>query len=375
MIEIVIGGDVCPIGGIADAFEKGNARDIFHDLTEVISCADLSVVNLECPLISHQTPIFKDPVLGADVKCIRGFTRAGWDVLNLANNHSFDHGERGLRETIMTVQGAGLSVVGAGENIEEARQPFVREIGGKRIVIYAVAEREFSIADEKTAGANPMDLISFLYAIQEYKEHGVFVVLVHGGKEYYSYPSPEMVRRCHFMVDMGADAVICCHAHCPLPWEIYAGRPIVYGMGNLIFETERKKPATWNEGYLVKLKINSDRIDFEVIPYIQSRDESGAQRMGLAESKLFFEKMQRKTDEVKNTALLIERWRRYCYEQKDKYLIVLFAYNRLMRKIGKALVKILHPRMEILRSLLLVQCETHREILTTLFKDERRKEA
>ena len=61
-----------------------------------------------------------------------------------------------------------------------------------------MAEREFSIADDKTPGANPLDLINFVNAIRQHKQQGIFIVLIHGGKEYYPYPSPEMVRTMPF---------------------------------------------------------------------------------------------------------------------------------------------------------------------------------
>ncbi len=48
-----------------------------------------------------------------------------------------------------------------------------------------MAEREFSIADEKTPGANPLDVIDFVKAVRSYKKDGLFIVLMHGGKEYY----------------------------------------------------------------------------------------------------------------------------------------------------------------------------------------------
>ena len=110
MTTILIGGDVYPGGHIQPAFMEGNAGGIFHDLQQDIKDADLSIANLECPLIRQSTPIAKaGPVLGADVNCINGFTAAGWDVLNLANNHSFDHGAAGLRETIRTITNAALT--------------------------------------------------------------------------------------------------------------------------------------------------------------------------------------------------------------------------------------------------------------------------
>src|SRR5687767_7961076 len=171
MIRILIGGDVCPTGEVQRHFSAGNAGEIFHDLLPAIRSADLSIANLECPLVTRESPITKaGPVLGAPVECINGFPAAGWKVLNLANNHSYDHGLPGLRDTLNAIHKVGLSPLGAGLNIREAEAPVIRDIQGQRVVIYSMAEREFSIADETTAGANPLDLISFVRAIREHKK-------------------------------------------------------------------------------------------------------------------------------------------------------------------------------------------------------------
>ena len=372
MSTIVIGGDIYPAGNIEKAFIEGNTDEIFHDLFEEIAHADLSIVNLECPLVSHETPIAKSgPVMGANISCIQGFVAAKWDVLNLANNHSFDHGADGLRETIRAIKGVGLAYVGAGLNIEEARQPLVKEVDGERITIYSMAEREFSIAGDRTPGANPLDLINFVNAIRQHKQQGVFIVLIHGGKEYYPYPSPEMVRRCRFMVDMGADAVICCHTHCPLPWEIYGEKPIAYGLGNLVFEASGKMPDSWYEGYLARLTIQDRRVQFEAIPYIQSQATPGVRKINSSARKSFLEEMERKSNQIKDSVFLGAQWVNYCREQKDTYLCGLFGYNRPMRKLRRLLLPLLHSKEELYQALHLVQCETHQEILNTIFKDER----
>jgi poly-gamma-glutamate capsule biosynthesis protein CapA/YwtB (metallophosphatase superfamily) len=374
MISVLIGGDVCPMGKIQDSFIRGDTNEIFHDLADEIASADLSVVNLECPLVSRRTPISKaGPVLTSSTNCIEGFKVAKWDVLNLANNHSYDHGAEGLRDTLNAIEKAGLHAVGAGFNAEDANIPYVTKLKDQRIVVYSMAEREFSFADEKNAGANPLDLINFVSAIQLYKQHGIFIVLIHGGKEFYSYPTPEMIRRCHFMVDMGAAAVICCHTHCPLPWELYAGRPIVYGLGNLVFETAREQPEDWYKGYLAKLTFNAEQVGFEAIPYFQSQKQLGARKMSKIAQEHFFTEMQNRNIQIQDRKFIENQWAKYCREHEDTYLSRLFAYNQLIGRLRKVLFPILHSERSILRALLLVQCETHREILDRIFREKREK--
>lgn len=375
MTTILIGGDIFPGGNIQNAFISGNAQEIFHDLLDDILQADLSIVNLEAPLVSNETPIQKPGgVLSARAEAIRGFVAAKFHVLNLANNHSFDQGAKGLLETIHTIKEAGLACVGAGSDIEEANMPLITEINGERIVVYSMAEREYSMADHNTPGANPLDLINFVTAIRKHKRQGIFIVLIHGGKEFYPYPSPEMARRCRFMVEMGADSVICSHTHCPLPWEIYHDRPIIYGLGNFVFEPQNESLPSWYEGYLARLSIDKRRVHFEAIPYLQSQPMPGARKMDDGEMKRFFNEMEKKRDQLKDRAFLETIWLQYCQQQKNRYLSALFGYRNIMRKFQKLFLTILHSATEKQRSLLLVQCETHREILTTIFKNERKRD-
>ena len=189
MPTILIGGDIYPAGTIQPAFLEGNAGAILHDLSGEVAGADLAIANLECPLIAQESPIAKaGPILGAPSGCVRGFAAMQWDVLNLANNHSFDHGSRGLENTIHSIRGAGLDCVGAGENIARARTPLVKDIEGRRIVLYAMADHEFSAAGKNTAGANPLDIIECARAIREHKREGLFIVLIHGGNEVLPLP-------------------------------------------------------------------------------------------------------------------------------------------------------------------------------------------
>jgi hypothetical protein len=375
MIRIVVGGDVCPTGKVQASFSGGRAQEIFHDLLPEIESADLAIVNLECPLVSRSTPTPKaGPVLGAAPECIRGFVDAQWDVLNLANNHSYDHGATGLLETLQTIQNTGLTAVGAGANLAAAQQPVIRQVNGQRVVIYSMAEREFSLADATTPGANPLDLIDFVQAVRHHKKDGVFIALFHGGREYYPYPTPEMVRRCRFMVEMGADAVICCHTHCPLPWEIHAGRPIIYGLGNLVFEPLRASSPSWHQGYMARLEIDENGVRFEPIPYTQSLGAIGARSMALAEGAAFRKELERRGEELKDLDLMAAKWKDFCQQEKNDYLSELFGYPKPMLRFRRQLVPLIHSRRAVLQSLLLVQCETHREVLENILQAERTRE-
>ena len=95
-VRILIGGDVCPRSAVLPCFESGDAVGIFHDLLDDFRAADLSVINLECPLTDVDSPIPKTgAALRAPSACISALKNTGIHVLNLANNHILDHGASG----------------------------------------------------------------------------------------------------------------------------------------------------------------------------------------------------------------------------------------------------------------------------------------
>ena len=124
------------------------------------------------------------------------------------------------------------------------------------IAIINFCENEWSIAEEDSAGANPMDFIDNANQIREAKAvHDK--VIVHGGHEYYNLPSPRMQKQFRFYADQGADIVIGHHTHCISGNEVYNGVPIYYSLGNFLF-TKNNTNEDWYTGLLLQVDIKSD---------------------------------------------------------------------------------------------------------------------
>ena len=107
------------------------------------------------------------------------------------------------------------------------------------------------------------------FLIKKEKISSDFVIVVfHGGNEYCPIPNPDTVERYRFICDMGADAVIGGHTHCPQGYEIYEGKPIVYSMGNFLFKSssEKDEKDSWHYGYICILEI-TDTITLKTVPY------------------------------------------------------------------------------------------------------------
>jgi poly-gamma-glutamate capsule biosynthesis protein CapA/YwtB (metallophosphatase superfamily) len=177
-------------------------------------------------------------------------TIARTDVWTLANNHVLDFGIGGLVETLEVLADAGVATVGAGRHTEHARRPVTVDPDGAKISVFAfgmpssgVPTRWAATADRP--GVNVVGKSSDAAAKELLQRIGhaksgshLVVVSVHWGSNWgYDVPSSD-VRLGHRLIEHGADVVFGHSSHHPRPIEIYNGRLILYGCGDLIDDYE-----------------------------------------------------------------------------------------------------------------------------------------
>ena len=278
-MKILIAGDFCPRDRVAHLFEKGDFASVLSDVKGVISEADYSIVNFECPVTKGgEKPIKKlGPNLQCSEKGMEAVKWAGFDCVTLANNHFYDFGDEGVVNTIEACKKYGVDTVGGGINLAEASKTLYKKIGNETLAIINCCEHEFSIASETSAGSNPLNPIQQYYAIKEAKTKADCVlVIVHGGHEHWQLPSPRMVETYRFFIDVGADVVVNHHQHCYSGYEVYNGKPIFYGLGNFCFDINpAKREDIWNYGYMVKILFDNNGIGYEIFPYEQCGEKEG----------------------------------------------------------------------------------------------------
>lgn len=373
-ITLVVGGDVCPVFRAEGLFQRGDGAAIFSDLLPELELADLSIVNLECPLIRSPSPVDRPgPLLGASAACIRGIAGSGIQVLSLANNHVLDHGEQGLLSTLETCAQSGVGVFGAGRDVAEASRIVVREVKGVRIGLLGLAQHEFSSAGPSTPGANPLELVRTLRTLRGAQGAWDFlVVLLHAGTEGYPYPSPRLVELCRTLVELGAGIVVCQHSHCPGCYESYLGSLIVYGQGNLVFDWVPNPGGPWNQGFLVKACIRGTRLaGFELVPHAQHAARAGTRLMPQAEGAQFIESIEARSRTIAEDGAVERLWRERCAGVAATYYQLLLGnrrHHRLIRAMCERLGIRWRPMGRGRRMLLgnLIRCEDHREALEAI---------
>lgn len=189
-------------------------------------------------------------------------------AVGLSNNHAGDFGEGALMHTIRILEQKGYLYAGAGRNLDEAYHPVVFEKDGVFVHVIVVCENEFGIAGEDSAGTAGYQLGRISDAIRCAKCNGnIPIIYFHGGNEFNPLPSPGKVELYRHFIDLGAEAVIAMHTHCPQGYELYNEQPIVYSLGNFFFPKINPKTPTWNYGYMSELEIQKDSVKINVIPY------------------------------------------------------------------------------------------------------------
>jgi poly-gamma-glutamate synthesis protein (capsule biosynthesis protein) len=212
MPEVLIFGDYC----IQQLFGETLApKDVFRSVLPIINSSDLTIVNLEGPIVDKGRGIVKTgPHLKSSFDCLKLLSESGFNLVTLANNHIMDYGKRGLEATITACESVQLKSVGASLDPRQVRCPIKLNVQNTEISILNFCENEFSTIGEGAQLVNAVDPIQNSYDISKAsKDSDYVVVIVHGGREYYDLPSPKFQQLLRYYVDCGADAVVAHHSH------------------------------------------------------------------------------------------------------------------------------------------------------------------
>ncbi len=327
MVKVIIGGDLVPTESNFQQFSSGCIEDLIDSkILKQWRQADFRVFNLETPISDTLSPIPKcGPNLSAPSNTIKGVKNLNPSLICLSNNHIMDQGDAGFFNTLKLLDENNLPHVGAGENISNASKPYVFTKDGISVGVYCCAEHEFSIAEENKAGANPFDALESLDHVSKLKEKVDYViVLYHGGREHYRYPSPNLQKVCRKLVDKGADVVICQHSHCIGCKEIYKNSEIIYGQGNFIFDL--LDDENWKTSLLVEVNIKKDGCSCSYIPIVKSGN--GIKSPSLSDHNKILEDFEKRSNEILNKDFILDNYKKEAERAFVNYLEAFRVKNR-----------------------------------------------
>jgi hypothetical protein len=210
---------------------KGVVRRLFRD-------AELAIVNHEMPTTPRWGFHGSGFIFSGRPDLTKIFTRAGIDWVSLANNHIKDYGTQGIEDTRRVLRRSGLGFGGAGKDLDQARRISYLDVDDTRLAVIPCVDVAPAIwASPGVSGATPC---KDAYIVKDIKrarrEADLVVVFPHWGVEYTRQPLPSMRKHAARWVKAGADLVIGAHSHVAGAIEDIEGVPVLYSLGNLIFD-------------------------------------------------------------------------------------------------------------------------------------------
>jgi poly-gamma-glutamate synthesis protein (capsule biosynthesis protein) len=181
----------------------------------------------------------------------------------LANNHALDWGVTGFVEELELLRKDGIHWFGGGHNLQQARKPYVFTARGRRVALLGYNDyppRSFAATARRagTAWLVEKDVVSDIRAAKATAGAELVFVYLHWGEELTDKPTKEQSRLARHLIDAGADAILGSHPHVTQTIEWYGGRPIVYSLGNFVFDYFPHDPSIW-KSYIVRLEYDEGR--------------------------------------------------------------------------------------------------------------------
>lgn len=237
--------------------EIARGRDPFAPFARLIDSADIRVGNLECVVATIGAP---DP---KKIYSFRTHPRAlkllqrHFDALALANNHSGDFGPEAFAQMLGLLERHQLGWFGGGKDLASAHAPLIVERKGLRVAFLSYNEyfpRSFEAdVDRPGIAWSEDEQVKFDIAAAR-RQADLVIPFMHWGWENERVANPRQRQLARLMIDAGADAVVGGHPHVTQDIEHYRGKPIIYSLGNFVFDGYDNEAN--NTGWLLRLQLD-----------------------------------------------------------------------------------------------------------------------
>lgn len=361
-MKILIAGDTVPTPNNEYLFSTGKIDELLgNELLEFWNKYEDKIFNLETPLYDGMEQIKKTGVcLKAKTDCINAIKKLNPSVVCLANNHIMDSSEKGLSKTKEILEKNNINYIGIGDNINDIKKYYELD---KNTVCYNFCDTEFSGATKISPGTNVYSEFETFDDIRNLKKsYKNIIVIFHGGKEHYRYPTPKLQKICRKCVECGANIVVCQHSHCIGSYENYCNAHIVYGQGNFLFC--KNDNEYWNSGMLIEYDSDENTISF--VPYIKEDNHISMIAKDSTIYKNIMSDFDKRNKEIKEDKIE-EKFNDYCMKNIDRYLEDIrkksFFFKVFNKICNHKLSHTLYDEKQLLNLLNDIQCEAHREIM------------
>jgi poly-gamma-glutamate synthesis protein (capsule biosynthesis protein) len=275
---IIFVGDIMLDRG-TEYYVKNNS--IFYPMEKIVDLfkeADIVYGNLEGPIVENPPDFSDDSFTFAFSKeNLQMLSFGNFNLLSLANNHTFNMESEGLEETKEFLKETGIDFIGHPFHCQE---DYLIETEGILFLSFNKTY-PFNCSNEEIA--------EIVKKNKKNNSGKYLIVAFHWGEEYQLESSSLQRELAHLVIDMGADLVIGSHPHVVQEIERYKGKLVFYSLGNFIFDQYFSKET--QEGLALGLELYENKKIFKLFPiqidlaqpFLMEKKEAEIFLLGLAE--------------------------------------------------------------------------------------------
>ena len=244
-----------------DSRGKGVNGILSDEVLKIMRESDFMVANSEFTVSNRgaKTP-GKYYTFRAKPERLKIYNDMGVDMVTLANNHVYDFGPLAFNDMLDSFKSIKMPYVGAGKNLDEAKKPYYLTLpDGDRVAFVNATRAEKGGIDTPGATATTggvllcYDNTEFIKTIKEAKTNSDYVVaIVHWGTELSHRLEQVQKTTAKDYLDAGADIIVGGHAHTLQGIDYNGGKPIIYNLGDFIFNTDTEDTGILQIKFLAK---------------------------------------------------------------------------------------------------------------------------
>lgn len=274
--RLVVTGDVLLAREVNyQMHQRQNYRWPFERTADFLRQADITLINLETPLIPDCPPMRDRMVFCGDPQTVEGLQWSGVDVASVANNHALNQGTNGVEQTVQLLQSKGIQVTGL------PQQPTLIKHGETTFAFLGYTD--VGPTNGKIAAAEPATIQADIRQAKQIAD--VVIPFFHWGEEYTYQPTLRQQELAHAAIDAGADMVIGNHPHWYQKVETYQGKIIMYSHGNFVFDqmwsTETRQGLVGQYTFVGSTLVDAEFFPIMIEDYGQPHFLSGADKAAI----------------------------------------------------------------------------------------------
>ena len=263
----------------------------FTHVPDIIGTSTAVFANFEASIpLRHERTIAYSTRFSTDAQYIEGLHKNGITHVSLANNHTFDFGSSGERNTRSVLEQSGLVPFGHADRLATSSITRV-QLGSTTVTVLALQTVYGHLNRTELE-----ELVTQMRATSDLQ-----FVYVHWGTEYAPSHDTNQKQLAEYLVSLGVDAIIGHHPHVVEDIQLVAGVPVFYSLGNFIFDQYFSEAV--QQGLTLQLELGTSTLAFTLLPVTSLGTHAQPRLMVDIEREQFLSALAKRSDETLQSAI------------------------------------------------------------------------